>query len=105
MFMCVDFPSFLCCNISPDNIWTATNHVTYRLDSSSHDDLLLRVGWAAVWDDENRQFKEVSDFKMRSEVATIRYVKEHTSIPVPDVLVYDPDWDRKVGGEWMLMKY
>ncbi|KAK0493453.1 hypothetical protein EDD18DRAFT_1333810 [Armillaria luteobubalina] len=86
---------------------SSTNHVTYRLDSSSHDVLLLRVGWAAVWDDENRQFKEVSDFKMRSEckVATIRYVKEHTSIPVPDILVYDPDWDRKVGGEWMLMKY
>ncbi|KAK0229362.1 hypothetical protein EDD85DRAFT_852823 [Armillaria nabsnona] len=42
---------------------------------------------------------------MRSEVATIHYMKEHTSIPVPDVLVYDPDWDRKVGGEWMLMKY
>ncbi|KAK0471286.1 hypothetical protein IW261DRAFT_1344695, partial [Armillaria novae-zelandiae] len=39
------------------------------------------------------------------KVATIRYAKEHTSIPVPDVLVYDPDWDRKVGGEWMLMKY
>ncbi|KAK0493472.1 hypothetical protein EDD18DRAFT_1108252 [Armillaria luteobubalina] len=55
--------------------------------------------------DKNRQFKEVSDFKMRSEVATIRYVKEHTSIPVPDILVYDPDWDRKVGAEWMLMKY
>ncbi len=37
--------------------------------------------------------------------ATMQYVKEHTSIPVPDVLFYDPDWDRKVGGEWMLMRY
>ncbi|KAK0462211.1 hypothetical protein IW261DRAFT_1627528 [Armillaria novae-zelandiae] len=54
---------------------------------------------------ENRQFKEVSDFKMRSEGATIRYVKEHTSIPVPYIIVYDPGWDRKVGGQWMLMKY
>ncbi|KAK0462218.1 hypothetical protein IW261DRAFT_1528235 [Armillaria novae-zelandiae] len=42
---------------------------------------------------------------MRSEVATMRYVKEHTTIPVPDILFYDPDWDRKVGGEWMLMRY
>ncbi|KAK0229342.1 hypothetical protein EDD85DRAFT_143878 [Armillaria nabsnona] len=35
----------------------------------------------------------------------MHYVKEHTTIPVPDVLFYDPDWDRKVGGEWMLMRY
>ncbi|SJK96844.1 uncharacterized protein ARMOST_00090 [Armillaria ostoyae] len=35
----------------------------------------------------------------------MHYVKEHTTIPVPDVPFYDPDWDRKVGGEWMLMKY
>ncbi len=35
----------------------------------------------------------------------MHYVKEHTSIPVPDILVYDPDWDRKVGGEWMLVRY
>ncbi|PBK85546.1 hypothetical protein ARMGADRAFT_559076 [Armillaria gallica] len=33
----------------------------------------------------------------------MHYVKEHTGIPVPDILVYDPDWDRKVGGEWMLI--
>ncbi|KAK0493451.1 hypothetical protein EDD18DRAFT_421176 [Armillaria luteobubalina] len=73
-----------------------SNHVTYRLNSSSHGDLLLRVAWAAVWCDKNRQIKEISDFKMRSE---------HTTIPVADILVYDPDWDRKVGAEWMLMKY
>ncbi|KAK0186210.1 hypothetical protein F5146DRAFT_1164633 [Armillaria mellea] len=84
---------------------SCTHHIIYKLDSSSHGDLLLRVGWAAVWDDENRQSKEVSDFKMRSEVATMHYVKEHTSIPVPDILVYDSDWDRKVGEPWMLMKY
>ncbi|KAK0471284.1 hypothetical protein IW261DRAFT_1612156 [Armillaria novae-zelandiae] len=82
-----------------------SNHVTYRLDSSGHGDLLLRVAWAAIWEDKNRQVKEVSDFKMRSEVATMHYVKQHTTIPVADILVYDPDWDRKVGGECMLMKY
>ncbi|KAK0471287.1 hypothetical protein IW261DRAFT_1572163 [Armillaria novae-zelandiae] len=35
----------------------------------------------------------------------MHYVKQHTTIPVADILVYDPDWDRKVGAEWMLMKY
>ncbi|PBK70259.1 hypothetical protein ARMSODRAFT_1084308 [Armillaria solidipes] len=92
-------------DISLHSLDSFSNHVTYRVDSSFYGELLLRVAWAAVWSDGNRQYKEVSDFKMRSEVATMHYVKEHTTIPVPDVLFYDPDWDRKVGGEWMLMRY
>ncbi|KAK0229345.1 kinase-like domain-containing protein [Armillaria nabsnona] len=91
--------------ISLHSLRSFSNHVTYRLDSPTQGELLLRVAWVSVWSDGNRQFKEVSDFKMRSEVATMQYVKEHTSIPVPNVLFYDPDWDRKVGGEWMLMRY
>ncbi|TFK49155.1 hypothetical protein OE88DRAFT_477089 [Heliocybe sulcata] len=43
--------------------------------------------------------------KMASEIATIRFVKKNTKIPVPEVLAYDPDEDGKVGGEWMLMEY
>ncbi|KAK0439456.1 uncharacterized protein EV420DRAFT_1733828 [Desarmillaria tabescens] len=33
----------------------------------------------------------------------MHYVKEHTSIPVSDILIFDPDWDRKVGGETMVL--
>ncbi|KAK0197624.1 hypothetical protein F5146DRAFT_921390, partial [Armillaria mellea] len=38
------------------------------------------------------------------QVATLQYLKRHTSIPVPDVLVYHPDSDNRVGGAWMIME-
>ncbi|KAK0197610.1 hypothetical protein F5146DRAFT_888577, partial [Armillaria mellea] len=38
------------------------------------------------------------------QVATLRYLKRHTSIPVPDAFVYDPDSDNRVGGAWMVME-
>ncbi|KZT23691.1 hypothetical protein NEOLEDRAFT_1136181 [Neolentinus lepideus HHB14362 ss-1] len=34
----------------------------------------------------------------------MKYVKKHTRIPVPEVLAYDPDDDKSVGGEWMVME-
>ncbi|KZT23710.1 kinase-like protein [Neolentinus lepideus HHB14362 ss-1] len=43
--------------------------------------------------------------KLPSEVATLKYVKEHTCIPVPEVIDYDRDEDGAVGGEWMVMEY
>ncbi|TFK49156.1 hypothetical protein OE88DRAFT_1737353 [Heliocybe sulcata] len=43
--------------------------------------------------------------KMMSEIATMKFVKENTKIPVPEVLAYDSDEDGKVGGEGMLMEY
>ncbi|KAJ6614811.1 hypothetical protein B0H10DRAFT_2191330 [Mycena sp. CBHHK59/15] len=44
-------------------------------------------------------------WKLSSEVATMRYVKAKTSIPVPTIYFYDDDIDGKVGGPWMLMEY
>ncbi|SJK96889.1 uncharacterized protein ARMOST_00137 [Armillaria ostoyae] len=41
--------------------------------------------------------------KMPSEVAPLRYLKRHTSILVPDALVYDSDSDNGVSGPWMIM--
>lgn len=35
----------------------------------------------------------------------MRYVKKHTSIPIPVVLHHDPDSDKQVGGEWMIMEH
>ncbi|TFK50977.1 hypothetical protein OE88DRAFT_1735702 [Heliocybe sulcata] len=42
---------------------------------------------------------------MRSEIATIKYVRKYTMVPVPDVLAYDADEDGAVGGEWMIMEF
>ncbi|KAK2462793.1 hypothetical protein APHAL10511_005184 [Amanita phalloides] len=42
-------------------------------------------------------------FKMASEVATLRFVRKYTSIPVPRVIAFDASADNELGFEWMLM--
>jgi Phosphotransferase enzyme family len=46
---------------------------------------------------------EPSD-KVRSEVATLDYIKRHTNIPVPDVIAYDSSSSNALGFEWILME-
>jgi aminoglycoside phosphotransferase len=41
--------------------------------------------------------------KTASEVATLSYVSNHTSIPVPEVIAYDPSAQNDLGFEWILM--
>ncbi|KAL1671018.1 kinase-like domain-containing protein [Schizophyllum commune] len=43
--------------------------------------------------------------KMRSEIATLKYVRQHSSVPVPDVIYHNLDDEGEVGGEWMMMEY
>ncbi|KAG7442348.1 uncharacterized protein BT62DRAFT_936188 [Guyanagaster necrorhizus] len=43
--------------------------------------------------------------KLPSEVATLRFLEAHTTIPVPRVFFYDNDTDNAVGGAWMAMEY
>ena len=41
--------------------------------------------------------------KTESEVATMRYLRERTSIPVPTVYHYDSNPYNRLGGEYILM--
>jgi len=41
--------------------------------------------------------------KTESEVATMQYLREHTSIPVPTVYHYDSNPYNRLGGEYILM--
>ncbi|KAF8520525.1 kinase-like domain-containing protein [Gautieria morchelliformis] len=41
---------------------------------------------------------------MEAEIATMRYVKTRTSIPVPEVYYHDKDKNGEVGGEWMILE-
>lgn len=41
--------------------------------------------------------------KTASEVATLKYLREHTSVPVPEVFAWDENLYNRVGGEWILM--
>ncbi|KAJ4245571.1 hypothetical protein NW757_009832 [Fusarium falciforme] len=42
--------------------------------------------------------------KEESEIATIRYVKQHTSIPVPEIYYQDLNPENKIGAVFVLME-
>lgn len=42
-------------------------------------------------------------YKTRGEVATLRWVREHTEIPVPKILAFDDSNDNSIGFEWIMM--
>ncbi|KAK0391527.1 hypothetical protein NLU13_1027 [Sarocladium strictum] len=44
-------------------------------------------------------------FKTRAEVTTLRWVREHTKIPVPRVFGFDGSNDNEIGFEWILMEF
>ncbi len=42
--------------------------------------------------------------KTESEVATLRYLRAHTSVPVPEVYWYDANPYNRLGGEYIVME-
>jgi hypothetical protein len=42
-------------------------------------------------------------FKTASKVATLKFLSQHTSIPVPSVIAYDTSPENQLGFEWTLM--
>ena len=42
--------------------------------------------------------------KLRNEVATLDYIKQQTTIPVPTVIAYDSSSENDLGFEWILME-
>ncbi|KAK8012490.1 hypothetical protein PG991_009865 [Apiospora marii] len=43
--------------------------------------------------------------KTRGEVSTLRFIRENTSIPVPEVIAFDDTSSSKIGFEWILMEF
>lgn len=43
-------------------------------------------------------------YKTASEVATLSYIREHTSVPVPRVIAYNSIAENELGCEWILME-
>lgn len=43
-------------------------------------------------------------YKTASEVATLSYIQEHTSVPVPRVIAYSSTAENELGCEWILME-
>ncbi|KAJ7076102.1 kinase-like domain-containing protein [Mycena belliarum] len=46
-----------------------------------------------------------TSWRTNSEVATMKYIKENTTIPVPEVYLHDDDVSGEVGGSWMVAEY
>ncbi|KAH7086000.1 kinase-like domain-containing protein [Paraphoma chrysanthemicola] len=42
--------------------------------------------------------------KQSSELATLAFVREHTTIPVPEVIAFESDLTNELGFEWVLME-
>ncbi|KII87695.1 hypothetical protein PLICRDRAFT_42208 [Plicaturopsis crispa FD-325 SS-3] len=78
------------------------HHWTYKITLEKSGLLLVRVSYAWF---PIIGYSIVPKEKMRSEIATLRYVGKNTRIPVPFVLMHDTDIDGAVGGEWMLMEF
>ncbi|EMD35731.1 hypothetical protein CERSUDRAFT_26596, partial [Gelatoporia subvermispora B] len=50
-----------------------------------------------------KKTKASSDISLESEVATMVYVKDKTTVPVPTVYAYCPDMDNSVGSPFIIM--
>jgi hypothetical protein len=64
----------------------------YLVTLVDHVELVARVG---------RRF--MPRLKTESEVATISYLRQKTSVPVPTIYHYDSNPYNRLGGEWILM--
>ena len=55
-------------------------------------------GRSEVWTDDDA-------VGFRSDILTLRYIKKHTGMPVPDILAYSTTCDNELGHPYMLMTF
>ncbi len=80
-------------NLSPGDIVTFIGEDAFNKVYSVSDSYLMRVTLPVdPW------------YKTASEVATLTYLRRHTSVLVPRVIAYSADTDSGLGFEWILME-
>jgi aminoglycoside phosphotransferase (APT) family kinase protein len=72
------------------------NHEAFAVTLADGTCLILRVSITIP-------SRHLPHFKTASEVATMNYVRQHTSIPVPRVLAWYSHLENPVGNEYILM--
>ncbi|KAK7757136.1 hypothetical protein SLS62_000683 [Diatrype stigma] len=90
----------LSCTIDPSFFTNGSENVVLKVCFSDHVNWVARI-YHKFMDDEAAQRYTVS---MISEIATIKKVRECTTIPAPDVFAYDTDPSNLVGYPYMLME-
>jgi hypothetical protein len=63
-----------------------------------------KTRWAARVHIRRNTSSLVSSTKLKSEVATMQFIKEHSSLPVPQVFAYEFDENNSVGVAFILME-
>lgn len=86
-------------SILPQEPCTVTFHASgllnklYTIESTRGPPMMMRVSLPVY-----------PRHKTRAEVATLRWVRDHTTIPVPEVFGFDDSNDNAIGFEWILME-
>ncbi|KAF8513381.1 kinase-like domain-containing protein [Gautieria morchelliformis] len=83
------------------NILSGANHKVYRVAMDDGRTVIARVLSPSLTEYGAGVYPEDT---MEAEIAAMRYVKTHSSIPVPEVYYHDKDKNGEVGGEWMLLE-
>ncbi|KAF5366352.1 hypothetical protein D9757_011461 [Collybiopsis confluens] len=93
-----------CCESLEEYI-QGSHHLTYIAQMSRTGKKLVRI--EAVYSQTSNRGGSglAARNKMPSEIATMRFLKEHTAIPVPGIFGYDADVDGRVGGRFVVMEY
>jgi hypothetical protein len=55
-------------------------------------------------DQDPQRFKESETESMQSEVASMRFIQQHTSIPIPHIYAFDAGWENRLGVPYMLLE-
>ncbi|KAF7189214.1 Altered inheritance of mitochondria protein 9, mitochondrial [Pseudocercospora fuligena] len=79
-------------------------NVVRKLEYEDGVDLVARLRLPDVEETENLELLG-AEKTMEVEIATMAYLKKHTSIPVPEVFAHDLDPNNQIGAPYILMSY
>lgn len=84
--------------VALDQVASGLNNIVRLLEFSD------RTRWAARVHIRRNKPHLVSSTKLENEVATMQFIKEHSSLPVPRVFAYEFDENNSVSAAFILME-
>ena len=93
------YPGEFTCEVDPAKYTWGGSNIVFELSFSNGTYWIARV----LLPDSAHPL-EGKDYVMESEVATLRYLRQNTTIPVPSVYGHDADFNNEVGLPYILME-
>lgn len=81
-----------------DQVASGLNNIVRLLEFSDG------TRWAARVHIRRNDSPLISSTKLKNEVATMQFIKEHSSLPVPRVFTYESDENNSVSAAFILME-